>query len=220
MNSKNKENGMLSIADKFILEFDLALKTLIPGSTQANRSSPSDKINNTNELNDFEKKHISGLMRINHCGEVCAQALYQGQSITTKSESIKESMQESAKEEEDHLAWCEQRLSELDSHTSYLNPIFYGLSFGLGVVTGLAGDKWSLGFVGATEDQVCQHLRCHLEQIPKHDKKTKVILEQMLKDEEEHGEKAMDQGGIEFNSKIKKLMTSTSKLMTKTTYKI
>lgn len=220
MNSKNKENGMLSIADKFILEFDLALKTLIPGSTQANRSSPSDKINNTNELNDSEKKHISGLMRINHCGEVCAQALYQGQSITTKSESIKESMQESAKEEEDHLAWCEQRLSELDSHTSYLNPIFYGLSFGLGVVTGLAGDKWSLGFVGATEDQVCQHLRYHLEQIPEHDKKTKVILEQMLKDEEEHGEKAMDQGGIEFNSKIKKLMTSTSKLMTKTTYKI
>ena len=216
----NPKNNKPNFADKFIFEFDRALKTIIPGSTKGNRPSPSDKVYDSDNLNDFEKKHISGLMRINHCGEVCAQALYQGQAITTKNKSIKESMQESAKEEEDHLAWCEQRLEELGGHTSYLNPIFYGLSFGLGVVTGLAGDKWSLGFVGATEDQVCQHLRDHLDQIPDNDKKTKMILKQMLKDEEEHGEKAMDQGGIEFNSKVKEFMTITSKLMTKTTYKI
>ena len=220
MESKKYISNTPSLTDKLILEFDHALKTLVPGTTKANRPSPSDKVINNKELSDPEKKHIIGLMRINHCGEVCAQALYQGQAITSSSESIKNSMQESAKEEEDHLAWCEQRLEELDGHVSLLNPIFYSLSFGLGVVTGLAGDKWSLGFIGATEDQVCEHLRHHLDQIPDHDKKTRVILSEMLEDEEEHGEKAMGQGGIEFNKKIKKFMTSTSKIMTKATYKI
>ena len=159
-------------------------------------------------------------MRINHTGEVCAQALYQGQALTAKTETIKTAMQASAKEEEDHLAWCEERLSQLGSRPSYLNPLFYGLSFGMGAIAGAAGDKWSLGFVAATEDQVCQHLRDHLQQLPEDDLQTRAILEQMLADEEHHGEKALEHGGVAFTSPSKRLMTGLSKLMTKTTYRI
>ena len=158
-------------------------------------------------------------MRINHTGEVCAQALYQGQALTAKTEIIRNAMNESAKEEEDHLAWCEERLDQLQSKPSYLNPLFYGLSFGIGALAGVAGDKWSLGFVAATEDQVCQHLRSHLEQLPEKDEKTRAILTQMLSDEEHHGEKAMKHGGVAFNPPAKKLMTVISKLMTATSYR-
>ena len=159
-------------------------------------------------------------MRINHTGEVCAQALYQGQAMTARSAEVKASMANSAKEEEDHLAWCEQRLIELDSHPSYLNPLFYGLSFGLGAVAGAAGDKWSLGFVAATEEQVCNHLRDHLAQLPVHDQKSRAILTQMLSDEEHHGNVALEVGGKPFSQPAKNVMASVAKLMTKTTYRI
>ena len=129
-------------------------------------------------------------------------------------------MQESADEEGDHLAWCEQRLQQLDSRTSYLNPLFYGLSFGIGALAGAAGDKWSLGFIAATEEQVCRHLREHLEQVPEDDVKTRAILGQMLKDEAHHGQKALDAGGINLSPLPKKFMTAASKLMTRTTYKL
>lgn len=213
----------LSLADRFIVGLDRAVRTLSPGSISAERPSPASTKtqDETRFIDDAElKKHISGLMRVNHTGEVCAQALYQGQALTARDESTKIAMQESADEEEDHLAWCEERLTELGSRTSVLNPAFYALSFGIGALAGVLGDKWSLGFIAATEEQVCKHLREHLEKLPEEDKKSIAILSQMLIEEEEHGLKALDHGGAQFSTAQKQLMTLISKVMTKTTYKI
>ena len=159
-------------------------------------------------------------MRINHSGEVCAQALYQGQALTAKLPDVREEMQLAAQEEIDHLVWCEQRIRQLNSHTSFLNPLFYAASFSIGAAAGIAGDKWSLGFVAATEEQVCKHLQDHLTQLPAQDEKSRAILEQMLEDEEKHGNNALAAGGQEFSAPIKKMMSGISKLMTKTTYRI
>ena len=220
----DKPPRKITPVDKLIMGVDHVVRTVSHGSTRAHRESPAAQLNtienDIDTLTSEEKKHIGGLMRINHTGEVCAQALYQGQALTAKTDTIREAMTESAKEEEDHLAWCEERLEQLESKPSYLNPLFYGLSFGIGALAGVVGDKWSLGFVAATEDQVCQHLRSHLDQLPEHDVKTRAILTQMLSDEEHHGEKAMEHGGVAFNPPAKKLMTAISKLMTATSYRI
>jgi len=223
---KIDQTPSLSSLDRLILGVDRAVKTLSPGSTKPQRPSPAESyVAAINDVPDIEyqpelQQHISGLMRINHTGEVCAQALYQGQAITARNLTTRISMQESADEEGDHLAWCEERLQQLDSRTSYLNPLFYALSFGIGALAGAAGDKWSLGFIAATEEQVCQHLREHLEQVPEHDVKTRAILGQMLEDEEHHGQKALDAGGVNFSPLPKQFMTAASKLMTRTTYKL
>lgn len=226
MNSAAKKPG-ISLIDNVIIGIDRAIRTVSPGSVSASRVSPASVLHNQNSAIDESdlidkttQLHISGLMRINHTGEVCAQALYQGQALTAKDPLVKQSMQESADEEEDHLAWCEERLSELNSQPSYLNPLFYGLSFSIGALAGIAGDKWSLGFIAATEEQVCAHLQSHLEEIPEADKKSRAILEQMLIDEKEHGEKALKAGGVDFNQTYKNIMTALSKIMTRTTYKI
>lgn len=216
-------NKSLSAIDKLVLNLDRVVRTLSSQSISPVRKTPGSKATNSPttqayKLNETEKKHIGGLMRINHTGEVCAQALYQGQALTARDEKTRDSMQVSAIEEEDHLAWCEERLTELNSRPSYLNPLFYGLSFGIGTLAGLAGDKWSLGFIAATEDQVCKHLRDHLTQIPEHDKKSRAILTQMLSDEEHHGQKALEEGGVEFSEGNKKIMTAISTVMTKATY--
>ena len=217
-----RQQRKMSGIDQWMMGIDRVVRTISPGSTRSHRPSPANQTSSTATkpaaLDAKTKRHIGGLMRINHTGEVCAQALYQGQALTAKTETIKTAMQASAKEEEDHLAWCEERLSQLGSRPSYLNPLFYGLSFGMGAIAGAAGDKWSLGFVAATEDQVCQHLRDHLQQLPEDDLQTRAILEQMLADEEHHGETALAHGGIAFNSSVKKIMTGLSKLMTRTTY--
>ena len=214
----------ISGIDLWVMGLDRVIRTVSQGSTRGHRPSPANSLPTaaipSASLDAKTKQHIGGLMRINHTGEVCAQALYQGQALTAKTETVKAAMQESAKEEEDHLAWCEERLTQLGSRPSYLNPLFYGLSLGIGAVAGAAGDKWSLGFVAATEDQVCQHLRDHLEQLPDDDLSTRAILEQMLVDEEHHGEKAIAYGGVAFNTPSKILMTGLSKLMTKATYRI
>lgn len=218
-----KQTRKLTRLDQLILGIDRVVRTVSQGSTTPERQSPAQTIHNdldTETLSIDEQKHIGGLMRINHTGEVCAQALYQGQAITARSDQVRTSMKSSAKEEEDHLAWCEQRLTELGSRTSLLNPLFYGLSFSIGALAGAAGDKWSLGFVAATEEQVCDHLRDHLEQIPEYDKKSRAILSQMLTDEEHHGNVALAVGGKPFNQPAKKLMSAISKAMTKTTYRI
>ncbi len=206
----------LTKLDDFIAKVDNGLKTLTEGANQAARELP--QVKKDFDLDEKSSKHIAGLMRINHTGEVCAQALYQGQSLVAKNADTRNALLDAAVEEIDHLVWCEERLQELGSHTSYLNPAFYGLSFGIGAVTGLMGDKISLGFVEATEDQVCKHLHSHLEDIPEEDEKTRRILKQMLIDEQEHGDKAIEQGGIEFPWPVKKGMTLLSKAMTKTTY--
>lgn len=209
----------LSLTDRLIQSADRALKTLIPGATAPDRPSPAQGLNEAT-LNEQEKRHIAGLMRVNHTGEVCAQALYQGQALTARSDKTREAMRQAAIEEQDHLAWCEQRLTELDSRTSYLNPLFYSLSFGMGAAAGLLGDKYSLGFVAATEDQVCEHLSSHLKQLPVSDEKSAAIISTMLEDEAEHATHALAQGGKAFSATTKRAMSSCAKVMTKSCYHV
>ena len=209
----------LSFVDKLISNADQALRTLAPTAANSMAPSPAEKKDHA-EFSEQEQKHIGGLMRINHTGEVCAQALYQGQALTAKLPEVREEMEQAAQEEIDHLVWCEQRLNQLGSRTSFLNPVFYAASFSIGAAAGLVGDKWSLGFVAATEDQVCKHLKDHLEQLPENDEKSRAILEQMLEDEAIHGSNALAAGGHEFSAPAKKLMAAMSKVMTKTTYRI
>jgi ubiquinone biosynthesis monooxygenase Coq7 len=159
-------------------------------------------------------------MRVNHTGEVCAQALYQGQALTAKMSTVREEMQQAAAEEVDHLVWCEQRLRELDSKPSVLNPGWYGLSFALGAVAGAIGDRVSLGFVAATEERVCNHLRDHLKSLPDEDRKSRLILQKMLEDEQRHGDKALQAGGTDLPRPVKDVMTAVSKLMTGSSYRI
>lgn len=207
----------LSLIDRALLQFDQALHTLTPGSVHAERISPAADYDSS-PLDTREQRHSAGLMRINHTGEVCAQALYQGQALTAKATAVQRAMTQAAREEIDHLAWCEQRLKELDSRTSLLNPLFYGASYALGAVTGLLGDKISLGFVAATEEQVCTHLREHLEKLPAHDAADRAVIEQMLVDEEKHGTIALESGGADFPKWLKRGMTAVSGVMTKSTY--
>src|SRR5690554_296070 len=208
-----------SLFDRFIQQADTALRTLVPGAANADRHSPADARPN-NELNDTEQKHAAGLMRINHTGEVCAQALYQGQALTAKLPEVRVAMEEAAKEEVDHLVWCEERLKELNSRTSLLNPLFYGLSFGVGAVAGKISDKVSLGFVAATEEQVCKHLTSHMSSLPVQDEKSKAELLQMLEEEAKHANSALAAGGYRFPFPIKLAMSGLSKVMTKTVYRI
>jgi 3-demethoxyubiquinol 3-hydroxylase len=166
------------------------------------------------------KKHVSGLMRVNHAGEVAAQALYKAQALTARNEELKETMQHSADEEIDHLDWCETRLRELDDHTSYLEPVWYAGSFGIGIVAGCFGDKWNLGFLAETEYQVVRHLDDHLQQLPENDNRSRAILEQMRQDELQHAVTAEKSGAATLPKGVKHLMSFTSKVMTKTAYKI
>lgn len=171
-----------------------------------------------NELSKEQSRHSAGLMRVNHTGEVCAQALYQGQALTAKLPHVRDEMEHAADEEVDHLAWCEERLVELDSHTSLLNPLWYGLSFGVGAAAGLISDKISLGFVAETEDQVCAHLEKHLAQLPEHDYRSRAVVLHMLEDEAKHAHHARQAGGIRFPKPLKATMAISSKLMTKSSY--
>jgi len=205
--------------DRLLLQADAAMRTLIPNSNHASRPSPAI-VESKSSLDAEQSRHIAGLMRINHTGEVCAQALYQGQALTAKLPEIREKMEHAAEEEIDHLVWCEQRLQELGSQTSVLNPLFYGLSFAIGATAGAISDKVSLGFVAATEQQVCKHLDDHLQQIPATDRKSRAILEQMRIDEEEHATSALDAGGYRFPAPIKFAMSLMAKVMTRTTYRI
>ena len=169
-------------------------------------------------LSGREREHAAGLMRVNHTGEVCAQALYQGQAMMARRGDTREKLLDAAQEEADHLAWCETRLQELDAEPSKLNPLFYAASFALGAATAMVGDKVSLGFVHATEERVAKHLRDHLKALPGEDRKSQLILQQMLTDEERHGEEALEHGGEEFPRPIKDVMSLASQVMTRTTY--
>lgn len=208
-----------SPVDRLLMQADAAMRTLLPFSGAPARPSPAI-VQNEAQLSEEDVRHVAGLMRINHTGEVCAQALYQGQALTAKLPQVRKAMEHAADEEVDHLAWCEQRIRELGSHPSVLNPLFYGLSFGVGAVAGLISDRVSLGFVAATEDQVVKHLDEHLEQIPADDAKTRAILEQMREDEEHHATSAIAAGGLRFPAPVKFGMSLLSKVMTKSTYRI
>ncbi|WP_105102942.1 2-polyprenyl-3-methyl-6-methoxy-1,4-benzoquinone monooxygenase [Microbulbifer pacificus] len=205
--------------DRLLLQADRALRTLSPGSPCHARPSPSKAVDES-ELSDAERRHAAGLMRVNHSGEVCAQALYQGQALTAKLPQVRAEMEHAANEEIDHLAWCEQRLQELDSRPSLLNPLWYGLSFGIGAAAGKISDKVSLGFVAATEEQVCKHLESHLQKLPAQDEKSRAVVEQMLVDEARHQHAALDAGGARFPGPVKGLMTLVSKAMTSASYRV
>lgn len=206
-----------SIFDQAILHVDQALRTLTPGMARAQRPNPANGAAPA-ELSDAERRRAAGLMRVNHTGEVCAQALYQGQALTARKDTVRDAMAHSAREEVDHLAWCEERLRELDSRPSLLNPLFYGLSFAIGATAGAVGDRYSLGFVAATEDQVCEHLRSHLQQLPPDDESSRQLLTQMLEDEAGHATTALEYGGARFPDWLKKAMSGVSTAMTRTTY--
>ena len=206
-----------SLFDRLIGEVDIVVKTLTNKGLQPSRANPSRGHSEGLE-SAHEKRHVAGLMRVNHAGEVCAQALYQGQALTAKLPQVREEMQQAAQEEVDHLVWCKERLDELNSHTSVLNPVWYGLSFGLGALAGAAGDKWSLGFVAATEERVCRHLKDHLKQLPERDRKSRLILQTMVEDEQRHGDTAMAAGGAELPASVKNVMTAVANVMTKSSY--
>ncbi|AKX47112.1 2-polyprenyl-3-methyl-6-methoxy-1,4-benzoquinone monooxygenase [Thiopseudomonas alkaliphila] len=205
--------------DRLLLQADAALKTLLPQSNTPTRPSPAHLAQEA-ELTESKRRHTLGLMRINHTGEVCAQGLYQGQALTARLPEIRSAMERAADEEIDHLVWCEERIHQLGGHTSVLNPLFYGLSFGIGAGAGLISDRISLGFVAATEEQVCKHLDDHLTQLAPEDQKSRAILEQMRTDEEEHATGALAAGGIRFPTPVKWGMSQIAKVMTKATYRI
>ena len=209
----------MSPIDRFILEFDTALRSVV-GGANAQRPIPGSDFSSNSGLDAAERKHAAGLMRVNHVGEVCAQALYQSQKLVARNPEIQEMLDHSGQEEVDHLAWCENRLQELGSHTSYLNPLWYAGSFAIGLAAGLAGDKWSLGFVAETEKQVENHLESHLEKLPKDDQRSRAIVDQMRIDEIEHGQAAKNAGGANLPEPIQKIMQAISKVMTTTAYKI
>lgn len=209
----------MNLRDQFIGQFDSALRSLTRGTQPPMRPSPAAGMATT-ELDTQQQRHAAGLMRVNHSGEVCAQGLYQGQALTARLSDTREAMNTAAQEEVDHLAWCEKRLSELKARPSLLNPLWYGLSFGLGAAAGLVGDKVSLGFVAATEEGVCKHLEEHLTSLPAADHKSRAIVNQMLVDERHHEQTALAAGGVNLPAPIKALMRITAKAMTQSSYRV
>jgi ubiquinone biosynthesis monooxygenase Coq7 len=207
---------MLNRFDTLITEFDTGLRTLLAKPHSA-RMHPDANIAEA-DLSEAEKKQAGALMRVNHTGEVCAQALYSGQSLTSKSTETIATLKQAAQEETEHLAWCESRITQLGSRTSLLNPLFYLGSFSLGAIAGAVGDKWSLGFVEETEKQVGAHLISHLEKLPQVDQKTRKIIEQMQEDEAKHANEAKQHGAVELPAPVKFLMKQVSKLMTSSSY--
>ena len=207
------------LTDQLIIELDKALKTL-SGVVTVRRPTPEPEVLSANELTEQEKKHAASLMRVNHVGEICAQALYQAQRVTSSSAKTKEQLAKAAIEEEDHLHWCAQRIEELGSRPSLLNPLWYSGSFAIGLIAGLAGDAWNLGFVVETEKQVEQHLDSHLTSLPEDDFASRAIVKQMRIEEIEHGNMAKDAGAKELPELVKKVMASTSKVMTKVAYHV
>jgi ubiquinone biosynthesis monooxygenase Coq7 len=203
--------------DQILISADHALRTLFGRPQTTERPNPAEGIMEA-DLTAEQRRHVARLMRINHTGEVCAQALYQGQALTAKLPDTRKRMERSAKEENDHLAWCASRLDDLGDRKSLLNPLWYAGSFAMGAAAGLAGDKWSLGFVVETERQVEDHLDEHLEQIPITDEKSRTILEQMKADEVHHAQLAHAAGGAELPAPIRTAMRMTSKLMTRSVY--
>jgi len=203
--------------DRLVMHVDTAMRTIAGKPILTERSNPAEHIADT-ELSDQERVLAGRLMRINHAGEVSAQGLYEGQSLTAKLPEVREKFERAALEENDHLEWCERRARELGTHVSYLNPFWYFGSLAIGAAAGLAGDKWSLGFVVETEHQVVKHLDEHLAQLSPEDKKSRAILEQMKEDEMHHATMALHAGGAELPLPVKGLMKLTSKVMTKTAY--
>jgi ubiquinone biosynthesis monooxygenase Coq7 len=205
-----------SPVDRLIGSIDQALRTVLGGNSAA-RPYPAEGIVETVEK-PGERRHAAALMRVNHSGEVAAQALYQGQAVVASGPATRSALAEAAREETDHLAWCSTRIHELGGRTSVLNPLWYAGSFAIGALAGLAGDRTSLGFVAETERQVVEHLEGHLHRLPQTDARTRAIVQQMSADEERHGHNARSAGGAELPVVARMLMKATARIMTRTAY--
>jgi len=204
--------------DRLIIGFDRALRTLC-GPAVSMRPVPGGNLPNP-ELSAAEKRHAAALMRVNHSGEVCAQALYQGQALTARDVAARTTLEHAAAEETEHLAWTAQRIDELGGRVSVLNPFFYAGSFAIGAISGLLGDKWNMGFLAETERQVEGHLDGHLEQLPVQDEKSRAIVTQMKEDEARHANTALAHGAAELPEPVKQAMRISSRLMTVSTYRL
>lgn len=204
------------LLDRLIIEFDKGLRTLL-ADAHSGRPHPDQDVAEQ-PLSDSEKKHAAALMRVNHCGEVCAQALYSGQSLTARNQETVAALQQAAQEETEHLAWCEKRIKDLGGRTSALNPLLYGSSFLLGAAAGVLGDRLNLGFLAETEHQVGRHLQSHLQKLPDNDAKSRAIVKQMHIDETAHAETAIKYGGVALPKPVKAAMQAASKAMTTSTY--
>ncbi len=206
--------------DQLILQFDEALSSIQSLSASDRPNPAANLINQAGVLSQKERQLSGSLMRINHVGEVCAQALYIGQALTARSKDIKQKLKKAAAEETDHLNWCQQRIHELDTHVSYLNPFWYASALLIGLTAGLWGDKVSLGFLAETEHQVERHLQKHLEKLPLQDRKSRAILEQMRQEELEHALTAEDAGAIPLPVVIQWSMQGLAKFMSLVAYQI
>ena len=219
---RNVQNILMrhySPIDRFLIHADTALRTIAGKPPATHRPYPADEISDI-DLDDNQKKHVAALMRVNHAGEVSAQALYQGQSITACNHHVREKLEQAALEENDHLVWTANRLRELGAGTSLLNPLWYAGSFAIGAFAGTLGDRWNLGFLAETEHQVVKHLDEHIDKLPHNDRRSQAILQQMKVDEARHATTALDNGGGELPTPIRKLMQAMSKVMTRTAYRI
>ena len=208
----------LTLIDGLIREFDRALRTVAAANVAA-RPNPAATSPESVTLPEA-RRHAAGLMRVNHAGEIAAQALYHGQALTARNPGVRAAMLEAARDETDHLAWCEQRVRELGSRTSLLAPVWYAGSFAIGALAGLAGDRTSLGFVAETEKQVIEHLESHLHELPPDDERSRQIVAQMQADEARHGAEARDAGGRELPGPVRNLMRRTARLMTRAAYRV
>ncbi|MFP4607063.1 MAG: 2-polyprenyl-3-methyl-6-methoxy-1,4-benzoquinone monooxygenase [Thiohalospira sp.] len=206
-------------ADRFLRHVDVGLRTLFGRPQVTERPDPAAGVPEA-ELSDAERAHVGGLMRINHAGEVSAQGLYEGQALTARLPQVRERMERAAREENDHLVWCEGRVRELGTHVSYLNPLWYFGSLTIGALAGAAGDRWSLGFVAETEHQVIRHLDGHLAQLPEQDQRSRAILEQMKEDEGHHATVALTAGGEALPRPVRGIMGQVSKVMTGLAYRL
>ena len=206
-----------SPVDQILLTIENGLRTVFGKPETTERANPTADVPE-HELSEAERDLAGRLMRINHAGEVAAQGLYTGQALTARLPEVRDKMDRAAQEANDHLAWCETRINELGSHKSLLNPLWYGGSVAIGALAGIAGDKWSLGFVAETEHQVVRHLDKHLQQLSAQDARSRAVLEQMREDEGQHATTALHAGGAQLPGPIKKIMGLTSKVMTKSAY--
>jgi ubiquinone biosynthesis monooxygenase Coq7 len=209
----------LSFLDRVIIDLDRGLRAVGGESPAEGRSNPAADLPEA-PLSHAQRRHAAGLMRVDHTGEVAAQALYHGQALTARTPRLRGAMEQAAREEGDHLRWCSERLEELDDRASRLDPLWYAGSFLIGAAAGLAGDRWSLGFVVETERQVVRHLDGHLTSLPPGDTRSRAILEQMRVDEGVHATTALESGAAELPGPVKRLMTLTARVMTETAYRI
>jgi ubiquinone biosynthesis monooxygenase Coq7 len=204
--------------DRLIVEFDRALRA-VTGVAHASRPSPAERFSEK-DIGEEERMHAAALMRVNHVGEVCAQALYQGQGLTARDPVARQALEQAAREEEDHLAWSAERIRELGGRPSLLNPLWYAGAFAIGAVAGALGDRWNLAFLAETERQVEEHLGGHLEELPAEDRRTRAIVEAMQADEARHRASAIELGAAELPEPVKRAMRLASKVMTTVAYRV